>query len=134
MRVLDGANQQIPYLVERRNEPLSIDLPLVQAPDVRAPELKAPPGSRQRSVYIVTLPVREPAAVDARRRDVGRACFSARSGSASIGPPDRIAATPCFEVRASQTWRHADEQTPLRGRSRCRIETMPETEIAAGRR
>ena len=27
IRLLDGANQQIPYLVERRNEPLSIDLP-----------------------------------------------------------------------------------------------------------
>ena len=84
VRLLDGSNQQIPYVLERRNEPLSIDLPVRPASDVQAQELKSQPGSRQRSVYVVTLPYPNlpTSTLVSRPR---RACFSAPSGSASIG-------------------------------------------------
>ena len=55
VRILDAANRQVPYLLERRDEPLSIDLSIVPVTTVRAPELKQT-GGRQRSVYAVTLP------------------------------------------------------------------------------
>jgi hypothetical protein len=127
MRLLDRANQQIPYLVERRNEPLSIDLTLTPASNLQAQELKAPAGSRQRSVYVVTLPFRNlpPATlvVETSARVFQR--------TVKIGfdrAPDRQRRDPFFDVRAAQTWRHADEQTPSRPFT-VRLETMPETEI-----
>jgi hypothetical protein len=127
IRLLDSANQQIPYLVERRNEPLSVDLAVKPASNLLSQELKAPPGSRQRSVYVVTLPYANlppsTLVVDTSARVFQR--------TVTIGfdrPPDRHRRDPYFEVKVAQTWRHADEQTPARPLA-FRIETMPETEI-----
>jgi hypothetical protein len=127
IRLLDGANAQIPYLVERRNEPLSIDLAFTPASALQAPELKAPAGSRQRSVYVVTLPYANlppsTLVVETSARVFQRIV--------TIGfdrPPDRHRRDAFFEVRGSQTWRHADERTASRPLT-IGIDTMPETEI-----
>ena len=55
VRVLDDANRQVPYLVERREEPISLDVPIAPAPPARAPALKER-GGRRLSLYKVTLP------------------------------------------------------------------------------
>jgi hypothetical protein len=127
VRLLDGANQQIPYLVERRNEPLSIDLVFTRPANLQAPELKAPAGSRQRSVYVVTLPYANlppsTLVVETSARVFQR---TVRIGFDRA--PDRHRRDAFFDVRASQTWRHADEQTASRPLT-LGIETMPETEI-----
>jgi Protein of unknown function (DUF3999) len=126
-RLLNASNQQIPYVLERRNEPLSIDLTIRPASDVRAQELISQPGSRQRSVYAVTLPYSNlPAStlvVETSARVFQR--------TVRIGidrPPDRHRREPYFDVRSSETWRHADEQTPARPLP-LPVETMAETEI-----
>ena len=127
IRLLDGANQQIPYLVERRNEPLSIDLPFKPAVDLQAPDLKAPAGSRQRSVYVVTLPYANlppsTLVVETSARVFQR---TARIGFDRT--PDRHRREPFFDVRASQLWRHTDDQRAARPLT-VGLETMPETEI-----
>jgi hypothetical protein len=127
IRLLDGSNQQIPYLVERRNEPLSIDLPLTPASGLQAADLKAPAGSRQRSVYVVTLPYANlppsTLVVETSARVFQRAV---RIGFDRA--PDRHRRDPFFEVRASQTWRHADDQRASRPLT-VGLDTMPETEI-----
>ena len=127
MRLLNGSNQQIPYVLERRNEPLSIDLPIRPASNVQSQELTSQPGSRQRSVYVVTLPYSNlPAStlvVETSARVFQR--------TVRIGidrPPDRNRREPYFDVRSGETWRHADEHTPARPLP-LRVETMPETEI-----
>ncbi len=127
VRLLNDSNQQIPYVLERRNEPLSIDLPVRPASNVQAQELRSEPGSRQRSVYVVTLPYpnlpTSTLVVETSARVFQR--------TIRIGidrPPDRNRREPYFDVRSGETWRHADEQTPARPLP-LRVETMPETEI-----
>ena len=114
-------------MLERRNEPLSIDLPIRPASNVQAQELMSQPGSRQRSVYVVTLPYSNlPAStlvVETSARVFQR--------TVRIGidrPPDRNRREPYFDMRSGETWRHADEHTPARPLP-LRVETMPETEI-----
>jgi hypothetical protein len=126
-RILDGSNRQIPYLVERRNEPLSLDLPIVPAPDAQAQALKMPAGSRQRSVYLLKLPhpnlppsvlVLETSGTIFRR-------------TISVGverKPNRQSRDAFFEERSSGTWGHADEQTAARP-LQLRLGAMPETDL-----
>jgi hypothetical protein len=126
-RILDAANRQIPYLLERRNEPLSLDLVMAPAPDAQAQALKMPGGSRQRSVYLVNLPhanlppsvlVLETSGTVFRR-------------TISVGverTPNRQRRDAFFEERASGTWGHADEHTAARP-LQLRLGTMPETEL-----
>ncbi len=112
VRVLDGENRQVPYLVERRNEPLSVDLVVAAAQTVQAGELK-PSGSRRRSVYAVTLP--HPNLPAARLVIETTARVFQRSLQLGFDrSPDRQRREPWFDVIAADTWRHADESTPSR--------------------
>ena len=54
VRIADQAGRQVPYLLERRGEPISVPLTLRPATS-RVPGLAPEPG-RHRSVYAVTLP------------------------------------------------------------------------------
>jgi hypothetical protein len=110
VRVLDAANRQIPYLVERRDEPLVVTLGIEPATGSNAAELEPAPG-QQRSIYRVSLPQdRLPSStlvLETSARVFQR--------SVQIGferPPDRRHRDAWFEVRATQVWRHADQQTP----------------------
>ena len=110
VRVLDAGNRQLPFLVERRDEPLSIALKIAPVKDPQAPELKSS-GSRSRSIYAVTLPHASlPAGklvVETSARVFQR---TARIGIEHLA--DRNRRDPWFETRMAETWRHADEGTP----------------------
>jgi hypothetical protein len=114
-------------LLERRNEPLSVDLTLVQAPDARAQELKMPPGSRQRSVYVVTLPYANLPPSSLVLETSGRV-FQRTVRIGVDRAPDRRRRDRYFDVRAVETWRHADEQAPARPLT-LQIGTLQETEL-----
>jgi hypothetical protein len=112
VRLLDAGNRQLPFLVERRDEPLSITLPIAAARESQALELKNP-GSRQRSVYAVSLPYANlpsgKLVVETSARVFQRA---ARIGFERA--PDRNRRDAWFDLRGAETWRHADERTPAR--------------------
>ena len=113
VRVLDGSNRQIPYLLERRNEPVSVDVAIALAPDSRAQELKMPPGSRPRSVYVVQLPYANLPPSTLVLETSGRV-FQRTVRIGIDRPPDRNRRDAYFDVRAVETWRHADDETPAR--------------------
>jgi hypothetical protein len=109
VRLLDGANRQIPYLVERRDEPLSIDIAVKAAAESQAAELK--PGSgRPRTVYTVPLPYAElPSAtlvVETSARVFQRTVWLGVDR-----PADRYRRDAWFDVYMSHVWRHTDDQT-----------------------
>jgi hypothetical protein len=108
VRVLDAESRQIPYLLERRDEPLQIDLRLEPTTSSLA-ELTRAPG-RQLSLYKVTLPERQlPAATIVLETSARVFQRSVRVG-VSRGA-DRNRREPWFETLASGTWRHTDEQS-----------------------
>jgi len=127
VRVLDGANQQMAYLLERRNEPLSVDLAIRPASNVHAQELMTQPGSRQRSVYVVTLPYPN-LPTSTLVVETSARVFQRTIRLGVDRRPDRHRRDAYFDVKAAETWRHADEQTPARPLT-LRIGTAPETEI-----
>jgi hypothetical protein len=112
VRVLDDGNHQIPYLLERRNEPLAIDIAFKPAQEAKASELKGANG-RQRSIYSLTLPHSNfppgKLVVETSARVFHR--------SVTLGvdrPPDRHRRDAWFDVITGETWRHADESAPAR--------------------
>lgn len=106
VRVVDAANRQVPYLVERASEPLSLDLTL-EPVTTRPASL---PSDRTLSVYRVRLPLERlpqarvvlttPARVFTRRVTIG-----VEHG------PDRRRRDPWFETLATSDWAHADQDS-----------------------
>ncbi len=127
VRLLDGSSQQIPYLLERRNEPLSVDLAVKPAADSQAQGLKMPAGSRQRSVYVVALPYANLPSSSLVLETSARV-FQRKVTIGVDRQPDRNRRDAYFEVRAAESWRHADDQTPARPLL-LRVETMPDTQL-----
>ncbi|HKH74719.1 MAG TPA: DUF3999 family protein [Vicinamibacterales bacterium] len=107
VRVIDAANRQVPYLIERASEPLSLDLAI--EPVATRPASLA--SNRTLSVYRVRLPLEQlpqarvvlttPARVFTRRVTVG-----VEHG------PDRRRRDPWFETLATSDWSHADQESP----------------------
>jgi hypothetical protein len=109
IRILDGSNRQVPYLIERRDEPLAIDLRITPATTLQAAELK--PSQRQtRSVYALPLPYPNlpsgTIVIETSARVFQRTAWIGVDRA-----PDRYRRDAWFDVKASKTWRHADEQT-----------------------
>ena len=127
VRILDASNRQIPYLVERLNEPLSIDLSIEPAPSVQAEELKSSSTGRRVSLYSVTLPYahlpESTLVLETTARVFQR---SVRVGFDRA--PDRRRREAWFDVVGAQTWRHADEHTAARPLT-VRLGSSPETEL-----
>jgi hypothetical protein len=112
VRVLDSSNRQVPYLVERRDEPLSLDLQVKAASNLQAEELKAS-EKRHQSIYSVTLPhAHLPGATLVLETSARVFQRNVRVGIER--PPDRHRRDAWFEVRAAETWRHADAETAAR--------------------
>jgi Protein of unknown function (DUF3999) len=126
MRVLDGSHRQIPYILERRNEPLSIDLAVKPASAVQAQGIKAS-GSRQQSVYVVALPYPRLPPATLVVETSGRV-FQRTVRLGLERPPDRHRRDAWFDVRAGETWQHADEQAAARPLT-LRVDTIAETEM-----
>ena len=108
VRVVDSAGRQVPYLIERRNEPLSLAVSLT--PVARTP-IAVEPARGPRSVYHLTMPFPSlPAArliltTDAR-------VFDRRVIVGVERAPDRIHRDPWIEELASGRWVHADRDRP----------------------
>ncbi len=86
-----------------------------------------PPGSRQRSVYLVTLPYANLPASSLVIETSGRV-FQRTVRIGVERPPDRVRRDAYFDIRAAETWRHAEEQTPARPLT-LPLGTMEETEL-----
>ncbi len=107
VRVLDASNRQVPYLVERASEPLSLDVTIEPV----TPRPSSLPRDEAVTVYRVRLPLERlpsarlvlttPARVFSRRVTVG-----VEHG------PDRRQRDPWFETLATANWSHADQDTP----------------------
>ncbi len=96
VRIVDASNRQIPYLVERRDEPLVVDVS-IQKGDPGVPEL--PAGSaRTRSTYKLGIPVLDAAGVAGRARDL-RPRVPA-SGAAGCEASGGSAPARCLDARA----------------------------------
>jgi hypothetical protein len=106
-RVLDKDGRQVPYLVERASEPLSLDLPFERM-STRPASL---PPDRTTSVYRVQLPqegLPQPRLVLTTTARVFR-----RSVMVGVEhEPGRTERDRWFESLASTTWQHADQDTP----------------------
>jgi hypothetical protein len=126
VRILDNENRQIPYILERRDEPLSIDLTVKPATDARAADLKPSPG-RARSVYALALPYPKLPAGTIVVETSARV-FHRTSWIGVDRAPDRYRRDPWFDVKGSQTWSHADAETPARPLT-MKLETMEETDL-----
>jgi hypothetical protein len=109
VRVVDADGHQIPYLLERRDEPLSIDLALRPAPADRPVLQQQRAGSR--SAYVITLPypnLPAPRVVI----ETSERVFRRPLQIAVERRPDRQHRDTWLDVLASTTWQHADQGTP----------------------
>jgi hypothetical protein len=106
VRIIEPGGRQVPYLVERRDEPLSLDLALEPVTAEVSPSVRS---GRNRTAYRVTLPyVGLPGAsvvLDTSARVFQRAV---RLGVER--PPDRRHRDARYEVFAHRVWQHADQQ------------------------
>jgi hypothetical protein len=107
LRVIDATGRQVPYLIERASEPLSLDLSLER---LSTPPKGMQPSAAARSVYRVTWPFERlpsprlvlttSARVFRRQVDVG-----------IEREPDRRQRDPWIETIASRSWEHVDQET-----------------------
>lgn len=106
VRVVDAAGRQVPYLVERASEPLSLGL-TIEPLATRPVTLQS---DRTMSVYRVRLPIEglPPS------RLVLRSSARVFSRQVTVGiehPPDRRRRGPWFEALATSIWGHADQES-----------------------
>jgi hypothetical protein len=108
VRVVDRQGNQVPYLVERRAEPLSLDLVLKPAnPQVKT--LREGTGGN-RSIYAVAVPY--PNLPNARLvLETSDRVFRRTLQVGVERPPDRRQRDAWFDVLASPGWQHADQST-----------------------
>jgi len=110
VRVLDAAGRQVPYLVERRDEPIAIDVRLVRR------ELPSPIGEGQkgRTAYGVELPYQR--LPGARLVLYTRARVFMRGVTlAMLTPPTEQRRQPQLSQLSSSLWQHANQDAPPRG-------------------
>ena len=109
VRVLDAGNRQIPYLVERRDEPLEVRSTLATTVDAKAAELQTVPGQHVRSTRSRCRTIGLPTStlvLDTSARVFQR--------SVQVGferPPDRRHRDAWFDVHSTSVWQHVDQQT-----------------------
>jgi hypothetical protein len=106
VRVLDVESRQVPYLLERRDEPMTIDLVLERKP--------LPDGlaiDKRRTSYAIALPFdRVP---QARLTMTTRSRLFERSVTAAVlAAPDERRREPRLHVLTTRAWSHADAETP----------------------
>lgn len=125
VRLVDENSRQIPYLVERRDEPLQIDLALSPA-QPKSVELKAAPG-RQLSVYSVTLPYAglPPGTLVL---ETSARVFQRKVQLGVEQPADRRRRDPWFDQLAAAAWRQADREAAARPLS-LRIDRTDRTDL-----
>ncbi|MEO7270732.1 MAG: DUF3999 family protein [Vicinamibacterales bacterium] len=106
VRLVDGSRRQIPYLLERRDEPMILDLALAKG---ASPPASLPPAQGgARSVYRVTMPEAGLPAATLTVETTARV-FQRAVQLGVVRGPDRAHRDDRFDVVAATTWRHADE-------------------------
>ena len=109
VRVLDPQGLQVPYLLERRGEPLALD---VKVESRELPEAVVPRDGR-RSSYAVTLPFDK--LPEARLVFTTRArVFERPAVVAVLTPPGERRREYRLQTLASRAWTHANPDTPAR--------------------
>jgi hypothetical protein len=105
VRILDASNRQVPYIVERLDEPLMIPLSL-QTSDPRLDELRAAQG-RKLSTYLIAVPYANlPPARLVLETTAG--VFQRQVQLAVQRAPDRSRRDRWLDALASATWIHAE--------------------------
>jgi len=107
LRILDPSNRQVPYIIERRDSPLVLDVPITPAP---LPATLERPGARGRlSSYQLTLPVADlpPSQLTI---DTTAGVFKRDVQVGVERPPDRWHRDTWFDALARTSWTHLDGQ------------------------
>lgn len=107
VRLVDESGAQIPYLLERRSDRLTVDLE-VRGASPQSPALR---DSKNRSFYAITLPFESlpgPVVSLTTTHPIFR-----RSVQLGIErPPDRRQREVTFETLAQTVWQHSDPEAP----------------------
>jgi hypothetical protein len=109
VRIVDTAGRQMPYLVERRQEPLLLDLQ-VQPFAPKSRDLR-PDARAQRSTYLVSLPMGNLPPLRLVLETSARV-FQRQVQVGVERAPDRRHREAWFDQAASSGWQHADASTP----------------------
>lgn len=107
VRIVTPEGRQIPYILEERDEPLSLDLALQTAESRAALDVASGPGSP--SVYAVQLPQANLPGLRIELSTPDRV-FRRPVTIGAERPPDRSHRNPWLEPLASQVWQHADPE------------------------
>jgi hypothetical protein len=106
VRVIDDRARQLPYIVECRDEPLSIPISL-QRVVPSAADLKSTPG-HSRSTYLMALPYAH-LPIARLALETSARVFQRSVRLAIEHRPDRHRREPWSEVMAAGDWTHADD-------------------------
>ncbi len=107
VRVIDAEGRQIPYLLERSSEPLSVDVTLER---VDSPPAAAQAGPNE-TVYRIRWPYERLPAASLVLTTSARV-FQRRLSVAVERAPDRRRRDPWIDTLASASWTHAAQETP----------------------
>jgi hypothetical protein len=108
-RIVDASGRQVPYLVERRQEPLTLDLE-VKPFEPKSRDLAGAARAR-RSTYAVSLPAGNLPPLRLVLETSARV-FQRDVQAGVERPPDRRHRESWFDQLASSRWQHADDSTP----------------------
>ncbi len=109
VRVQDPSGRQVPYLLERRDEPQTVALTLEQT-TTKIDALRSEPG-HNRTVYRTSLPysgLPSPRLV----LETAERVFERSVQVVVERQPDRLHREPWLDVAASATWQHASPDVP----------------------
>jgi len=106
LRVIDGEGRQVPYLVERVSEPLSLDLEMER---LATPPKTMPPSRSARSIYRVKLPFPDLPSSRLVLPTTARVFVRAITVAVERDAGERRR-DPGVEPIVSAQWRHADQE------------------------
>jgi hypothetical protein len=109
VRVIDGQNRQMPYLLEEAREPLELPITFVA---FTPSAVNRPPGdTHRRSTYMVTLPY--PRLPDADLVvETSQRTFRREVQLSEQGTPDRPRNSQPAAVITNRVWQHSDDSVP----------------------
>ena len=110
VRVIDAAGRQVPYLVERASEPLSLDLALDRLETKPAALSTALPANGTTSVYRIRLPL-EGLPASRVALETSARVFTRRVTVGVERAPDRRQRDPWFQIITTSDWSHADQES-----------------------
>jgi hypothetical protein len=109
VRIVDSSQRQIPYLLERRDEPLAIDVRVSPAAADQSAVVRSGSGVN-RSVYVATLPYPNLPGASLVLETPARV-FNRDVRLGVLREPDRQHRERWFDPIASITWRHTESTT-----------------------